>query len=185
MKKVLDQKEAQALLEIFERRFAENPRRHPDISWEDVRNRLTRQPQKLWSLKAMEDTGGAPDVVVLSENPDSITFVDCAPESPKGRRSLCYDREALDARKKHKPENDAKSAASDMNIRLLSVKEYRKLQELGTFDAKTSSWLRTPADVREKGGAIFGDYRFGRVFIYHNGADSYYGSRGFRGSLGV
>src|SRR5690606_24580966 len=140
---------------------------------------------KLWSLSEMERTGGEPDVVGYDKKTDEYIFFDCSPETPKGRRSICYDREALEARKQHKPETSAMDMASEMGIQLLTEEQYHELQRLGNFDTKTSSWLKTPEDVRELGGAIFGDRRFGRVFIYHNGADSYYGVRGFRGKLVV
>lgn len=159
--------------------------RHKDIEWKKVEEKLKTHPEKLWSLNEMEESGGEPDVVGFDKKTSEYIFYDCSGESPKGRRSLCYDREALESRKKHKPKNSAMDLAGDMGIELLTEEEYYKLQELGEFDSKTSSWLKTPNELRKLGGAIFGDYRFGRVFIYHNGAESYYGARGFRGSLKV
>jgi hypothetical protein len=159
--------------------------RHPGLEWADVQARLEANPEKLWSLNEMERTGGEPDVVGQDEETGEVVFYDCAAESPKARRSLCYDREALESRKAHKPKDSALDMAAAMGVELLSEAEYFQLQKLGEFDLKTSSWLKTPADVRELGGAIFGDRRFDRVFIYHNGADSYYSARGFRGALRV
>lgn len=159
--------------------------RHKDLKWDNVREKLEAHPEKFWTLNEMEQTDGEPDVVEHDKQTDEYIFYDCSVESPKGRRSLCYDRDALESRKKHKPKNSAMDVAADIGIKLLTEEEYRKLQELGEFDTKTSSWLKTPDEVRELGGAIFGDFRFGRVFIYHNGAESYYGARGFRGSLRV
>ena len=173
------------LLETLKTRFEENRNRHENLQWEAVLSRLDERPEKLRSLAEMERTGGEPDVVARDEETGEIIFYDCSPESPDGRRSVCYDAEALEARKKHKPADSAVAMAAAMGARLLSEEEYRGLQELGEFDTKTSSWLLTPPDVRERGGAIFGDYRFGRVFIYHNGAQSYYGARGFRCVLKV
>jgi hypothetical protein len=173
------------LLDVLRARFEENMERHGDLSWEEVRSRLESHPEKLWSLGEMERTGGEPDVVGRDEETGEFLFYDCSAESPRGRRSVCYDDEALQARKKHKPENSAIAMATAMGAVLLTEEQYRGLQELGEFDAKTSSWLLTPPDLRRRGGAIFGDYRFGRVFVYHNGADSYYAARGFRCVLGV
>jgi hypothetical protein len=173
------------LLNILKTRFEKNMNRHQGLAWDKVQARLEANPEKLWSLYEMERTGGEPDVIHHDAVTGEVTFYDCSAESPKGRRSLCYDREALEARKKHKPENSALDMAAAMGIELLTEDEYQTLQTLGRFDTKTSSWLKTPADIRNLGGAIFGDYRYGRVFIYHNGADSYYGVRGFRGSLKV
>lgn len=168
------------LLETLKTRFDGNMGRHDGLRWDRVQARLESAPGKLWSLSEMERTGGEPDVVGHDEEADEYLFVDCSTESPKGRRSVCYDRQALDARKKHKPENSAVEMASDMGAELLTEAQYRSLQELGEFDTKTSSWLRTPANIRKLGGAIFGDFRFGTVFVYHNGAESYYAARGFR-----
>jgi hypothetical protein len=173
------------LLNILKTRFEKNMNRHQGLTWDTVLARLEANPEKLWSLYEMARTGGEPDVIGQDELTGEVIFCDCAAESPGGRRSLCYDREALEARKKHKPENSALDMADAIGIALLTEDEYHTLQKLGQFDTKTSSWLKTPADIRKRGGAIFGDYRYGRVFIYHNGADSYYGARGFRGSLRV
>src|SRR5699024_9674678 len=153
--------------------------------WDKVEAKLKANPDKLWSLKEMERTGGEPDVVDYDQETDEYIFYDCSTESPKGRRSVCYDREGLESRKKYKPENNAIDMATDMGIDLLTEEQYRALQELGNFDKKTSSWIHTPTDIRELGGALFCDYRYGHVFVYHNGASSYYRSRGFRGSLRV
>ncbi len=159
--------------------------RHPGLSWAEVLSRLDASPEKLPSLHEMERTGGEPDVVGRDEGTGEILFFDCSPESPEGRRSLCYDQEALESRKQYKPEGSAVDVAAGMGIDLLTETQYFNLQELGEFDTKTSSWLKTPVEVRELGGAIFGDQRFGRVFVYHNGAQSYYAARGFRGALRV
>lgn len=184
-KRSLDDAGREALLATLGVRFEENMARHADTEWADVRERLEAREGKLWSLAEMERTGGEPDVVAHDGETGEYLFVDCSKESPDGRRSLCYDGEALAARKKHKPDGSAAEAAAGMGAELLTEAEYRGLQELGEFDTKTSSWLRTPPDVRERGGAIFGDYRYGRVFVYHNGAESYYAGRGFRCSLRV
>ncbi len=173
------------LLNELRARFHANLERHKSISWEKVALKLESAKEKLWSLNQMEQTGGEPDVVGFDKKTGEFVFYDCSAESPKGRRSLCYDLEAWEARKAHKPKNNAMDAAAEMRIELLTEEQYRRLQELGDFDTKTSSWLKTPAEVRKLGGAIFGDYRFGRVFVYHNGAESYYAARGFRGSLRV
>ena len=159
--------------------------RHQGLEWAGIQVRLESHPEKLWSLGEMERTGGEPDVVDYDDRADQFVFCDCSEESPKGRRSLCYDGEALESRKEHKPVNSAVDMATAMGIELLTEEQYRKLQELGNFDLKTSSWLRVPADIRKLGGAIFGDRRYDRVFVYHNSAPSYYGSRGFRGILRV
>lgn len=185
MRKKLSGKDRAGLLELLESRFKGNMDRHRDLSWEEVRARLEADEAKLWSLREMEDTGGEPDVVGHDKATGEFVFFDCSAETPKGRTSLCYDREALESRKQHKPADSAIDMARAMGIELLGEAEYHELQSLGEFDLKTSSWLRTPPEVRELGGAIFGDRRFGRVFIYHNGAQSYYGARGFRGSLRV
>lgn len=183
--KALEAEQREALLETLRIRFEENPARHEDIRWSDVREKLESRPEKLWSLSEMERTGGEPDVVGHDGKTGEFLFVDCSKESPEGRRSLCYDREALEARKKHKPDGNAVEMAEAMGAELLTEEQYRSLQEHGEFDTKTSSWLRTPPDIRELGGAIFGDYRYETVFIYHNGAQSYYAARGFRCSLRV
>jgi hypothetical protein len=175
----------EALLEALRVRFKDNMVRHKAIQWSKVQAKLEANPGKLWSLAEMERTGGEPDVVGQDKKSNVYIFNDCSIESPKGRRSVCYDQQALEARKKHKPNNSAQRMATDMGAELLTVEEYRKLQELGNFDTKTSSWLQTPPDIRELGGAIFGDFRYGTVFVYHNGAESYYAARGFRCSLRV
>lgn len=186
-KKDLSSEQKEELLSLLKDRFEKNKTRHKDLEWTDVATKLNTDSteEKLWSLHEMEKTGGEPDVVGYDSKADEFLFVDCTPESPKGRRSICYDREALESRKKHKPKNSAMDMAADMGIELLTEDQYQDLQNLGTFDTKTSSWLKTPDEVRKLGGAIFGDFRFGRVFIYHNGAESYYGGRGFRGVLRV
>lgn len=173
------------LLEVLTDRFEKNKERHPSLDWATIRKRLEGDPEKLWSLSEMEESGGEPDVIGYDEAADAYLFVDCAAESPKGRRSVCYDPDALESRKEHKPRHSARGMAAEMGIDLLNEAEYRQLQSVGTFDTKTSSWLRTPDAIRERGGAIFGDWRYGEVFIYHNGAESYYASRGFRGVVRV
>lgn len=183
--KDLSAKQREALLETLQERFEESMHRHEGIEWSEVRARLEARPDKLWSLAEMERTGGEPDVVGYDAQADEYLFYDCSKESPDGRRSICYDQEALEARKKRKPESSAVRMATDIGAELLTEEEYRRLQVLEEFDTKTSSWLRTPPDIRELGGAIFGDLRFGHVFIYHNGAESYYAARGFRCSLRV
>ncbi len=174
-----------ALLTTLKARFEKNMSRHAGITWDMVLARLEANPGKLWSLNEMERTGGEPDVVGLDNANGEVVFYDCSPETPEGRRNTCYDQAALEARKKFPPENSAKNMAEAMGIELLTEDQYRELQQLGHFDAKTSSWIETPVEIRKLGGALFADYRFGRVFIYHNGADSYYGARGFRGLLKV
>ena len=173
------------LLGELETRFEENMVRHQGLKWIAVLAKLETNPAKLWSLSEMERTSGEPDVVGVDKKTGEYIFYDCSPESPKGRRSLCYDRAAWESRKEHKPATSALEMAAEMGIKILSEEQYRELQKLGNFDTKTSSWLETPSDIRDLGGAIFGDYRFGRVFIYHNGAESYYAGRAFRGSLRV
>ena len=172
-------------MEELSDRFMENVNRHKGIEWTKVEERLRTNPRKLWSLNEMERTGGEPDVVGFDKKTGEYLFFDCSGESPKGSRSLCYDREALESRKKLKPDNSVIDMATDMGVNLLSEEEYRKLQTFGEFDIKTSSWIKTPSDIRTLGGAMFADRRYDKAFIYHNGADSYYGSRGFRGSLRV
>ena len=184
-KKTLTAKQKDELLKVLETRFAKHPKRHQGIEWSAVRKRLDAEPEALWSLNEMEVSGGEPDVVGRDGKGGAIIFFDCSAESPKGRRSLCYDRKALDARKEHKPADSAMDVAAAMGVELLNEEQYRALQELGEFDTKTSSWLQTPADIRKLGGAIFGDRRYNTVFRYHNGADSYYAARGFRASLRV
>ena len=183
MKLSADQREA--LLGLLEARFGKHMQRHPGLVWQDVRARLEANAEKLWSLHQMESTGGEPDVVGHDEVTGEYLFFDCAAESPADRRNACYDREALDARKENKPRHSAVDLAAAMGIELLSEAQYHALQTLGEFDLKTSSWVQTPPDVRARGGALFGDRRYGRVFIYHNGAQSYYAARGFRGALRV
>lgn len=174
-----------ALFSILKARFEENMNRHSGIEWANVQARLAANPEKLWSLNEMEQTGGEPDVVGFDKASGEYIFYDCAAESPKGRRSLCYDREALEARKEHKPKNNAMDVAADIGVEILTEEEYRELQKLGDFDLKTSSWVKTPAAIRKRGGAIFCDRRYDHVFTYHNGAESYYAARGFRGSLKI
>jgi Protein of unknown function (DUF4256) len=173
------------LLTMLQDRFENNMKRHKGLDWSKVQAKLEANPDKLWSLSEMETTGGEPDVVGQDKKSGEYIFFDCSKESPKGRRSFCYDRDALNSRKEHKPKNSALDAAAEMGISILTEDEYRELQKLGNFDNTTSSWIETPADIRELGGAIFGDYRYGKVFIYHNGAESYYAARAFRGSLRV
>ena len=179
----MEARERDELLRVLEDRFEQNPHRHRGIAWADVRARLERDPAALTSLRAMEATGGEPDVIGRGGETGPFTFCDCAPESPAGRRSVCYDQAALDARKEHRPRDSAVAMAAEMGVDLLTEGQYRELQTLGAFDTKTSSWIETPRDVRSLGGALFCDRRYGRVFVYHNGAQSYYAARGFRGLL--
>lgn len=172
-------------LEVLKERFDKNPNRHKGIGWASVQQRLEADAGKLWSLHEMEISGGEPDVIGMDGTTGEYIFVDCAAESPKGRRSICYDRAALNARKEHKPANSAMDVAEAMGIDILMEEQYRQLQRLGEFDLKTSSWIATPADIRKRGGALFCDRRYDTVFTYHNGADSYYAARGFRGMLKV
>ena len=181
----LSPEQREALLTALKVRFEKNMNRHQGLEWAKVRARLGANPEKLWSLNEMESTDGEPDVVSHDKKTGEYVFYDCSPESPKGRTSLCYDREALDSRKEHKPKSSAMDMAAAMGIELLTEEQYQELQRLGNFDTKSSSWLKTPGDIRKLGGAIFGDRRFGRVFVYHNGAESYYSGRGFRGWLRV
>jgi len=185
MKKQLSTEQRVELLDTLRARFEENAVRHKRIKWADVLARLEANPTKAWSLYEMERTGGEPDVVGFDNKTGECIFFDCSEETPKGRRSLCYDRAAWESRKQHKPESDAQSVAAAIGIEILTEDEYYDLQQVGEFDLKTSSWIATPRDVRELGGALFGDRRFGRIFTYHNGAESYYAARGFRGSLRV
>jgi len=173
------------LLSMLEKRFEKNTQRHKGMEWSDVREKLIASPEKLWSLNEMEKTEGEPDVVGYDAKTKEYIFFDCAAESPKGRRSLCYDRKAWEARKQHKPENTAEDIAAAMGIELLTEEQYRELQKTGMFDTKTSSWIQTPSEIRDLGGALFCDRRYNTVFLYHNGADSYYAARGFRGMLKV
>jgi hypothetical protein len=166
-------------------RFEKNMSRHKGLEWAKIQAKLESNNEKLWSLSEMERTGGEPDVVGYDKKTGEYTFYDCSAETPRGRRSVCYDREALDSRKEHKPGNSALDMAAAIGIELLTEEQYRELQKLGNFDTKTSSWLKTPSDIRKLGGAIFGDFRYGKVFTYHNGAESYFGARAFRGSLRV
>ncbi len=185
----LSPEQRKELLGVLKIRFEKNMNRHGGLLWNNVQAKLEIESEKLWSLNEMERTGGEPDVVVLmtvvNNKPGEFLFCDCAAETPKGRRSICYDREALDSRKEHKPENNALDMAEEMGIEILSEEQYRELQKLGTFDLKTSSWVKTPAMIRKLGGALFCDRRYDQVFVYHNGAESYYGVRGFRGLLRV
>lgn len=185
MTKKISAEQQEELLTILKTRFEKNPDRHEGIEWEKVQEKLTAQPNKLWSLQEMERTEGEPDVVGYDEATGEYLFYDCSKESPKGRRSVCYDREALEARKKHKPETSALDLANEMGITILTEEQYESLQQLGSFDLKTSSWIQTPENIRNLGGALFCDRRYDHVFVYHNGADSYYGARGFRGELRV
>jgi Protein of unknown function (DUF4256) len=185
MKKELPSKQREELLNTLKTRFEKNKSRHKGIEWANVQTKLEAKREKLWSLNEMEITGGEPDVVGHDKKTNEYIFYDCSPESPKGRRSICYDHEALEARKEHKPANSAVEMAADMGIDLLTEEQYRELQQLGAFDTKTSSWIITPAAIRKLGGALFCDRRYDTVFLYHNGAESYYAARGFRGSLRV
>lgn len=177
--------QAKTLLGILKERFEKNMNRHKGINWADVQKKLEASPGELWTIEQMEETGGEPDVIAYDKKTNEYTFCDCAAESPKGRRSICYDHQALESRKEHKPANSAVQMAEDMGITILDEQEYRNLQQLGKFDTKTSSWIITPAPIRKLGGALFCDRRYETVFLYHNGAESYYAARGFRGSLKV
>ncbi len=183
--KKLSAKQQTEVLNILEIRFNKNMKRHKTIDWATVKAKLIANPEKLWSLHEMEATGGEPDVIDFNAKTNEYFFYDCSAETPKGRRSICYDREALNTRKEFKPANSAMDMAITMGIEMLTEEQYKFLQKHGTFDTKTSSWLNTPSDIRKLGGAIFGDFRFERVFIYHNGVQSYYAGRGFRGLLKV
>lgn len=187
--KQLSPEQREGLLHTLKTRFEKNKNRHPGLEWANVQAKLEANGEKLWSLYAMEETGGEPDVVGQDEKTGEYLFYDCSPESPKGRRSVCYDREALESRKEHKPKDSATEMAASMGIELLTEEEYRELQSLQMtgekFDMKTSSWIKTPAAIRKLGGALFCDFRYDHVFVYHNGAESYYAARGFRGSLRV
>ena len=185
MKKDLSREQRQELLTILRARFEKNMERHQGLDWTKVQAKLEADPKKLWSLDDMEATGGEPDVVGFDEKTGEYIFYDCSAESPKGRRSICYDHQALESRKEHKPADSAVGMAANMGIELLTEEQYRELQRLGEFDVKTSSWVKTPVSIRKLGGALFCDRRFNTVFVYHNGAESYYGARGFRASLRV
>jgi len=184
-KKALSPEQREELLRALKARFEKNMSRHDGFEWAKIKTRLEANAEKLWSLSEMERTGGEPDLVGHDQKTGEYIFFDCSPDSPKGRTSLCYDREALNSRKEHKPKDTAMDMAAAMGIELLTEEQYQELQKLGSFDTKSSSWLKAPADIRKLGGAIFGDRRFGRVFVYHNGAESYYSGRGFRGSLRI
>lgn len=184
-KKALSPEQREELLKIVKARFEKNMNRHKGLEWSKIQARLEGNTEKLWSLNEMERTGGEPDVVGNDKKTDEYIFYDCAAESPKGRRSVCYDREGLESRKEFKPDKNAIDMASAMGIELLTEEEYRELQKLGSLDTKTSSWIKTPPDIRKLGGALFADFRYGNVFVYHNSAPSYYASRGFRGWLRV
>lgn len=181
----LSREQQEELLKALEDRFNKHMHRHKGLKWADAQAKLEARPDKLWSLDAMEETGGEPDVVGYDKSTGEFIFYDCSPESPKGRRSYCYDRKALDARKANKPENSVLDVAAEMGVEILTEEQYKELQALGEFDLKTSSWVQTPSDIRKMGGAIFCDRRYGKVFVYHNGADSYYAARGFRAVLKV
>lgn len=185
MSKSLSAEAAQELLKVLKTRFEKNRNRHEGMDWSKIQAKLEASPKKLWSLDEMEATEGEPDVVAYDKKTDEYIFFDCSAESPKGRRSLCYDRAALNSRKEHKPANSVLDMADEMGIELLTEEQYRELQQLGNFDTKTSSWVQTPEAIRKLGGAIFCDRRYGTIFMYHNGAESYYAARGFRGSLRV
>ncbi|MEZ0007641.1 hypothetical protein ABH942_003026 [Flavobacterium sp. 28YEA47A] len=184
-KKKLSESQSETLIGILRTRFEKNTNRHTGIKWADVQAKLEANPEKLWSLEEMEETGGEPDVVGFDKKTGEYIFFDCAAESPKGRRSICYDQQALESRKEHKPKDSAIAMADAMGIEILTEEQYRELQKLGVFDIKTSSWVLTPEDIRKRGGALFCDRRYDTVFLYHNGAESYYAARGFRGSLKV
>lgn len=184
-KKQLSPSQQEELLKVLKARFEKNMKRHTGIEWAKVQAKLEANPAKLWSLDMMEETGGEPDVVGYDKKANEYIFFDCSAESPSGRRSFCYDRDAWESRKEHKPENNVIDMATDMGIELLTEEQYRELQQLGNFDLKTSSWIKTPTEMRKLGGALFCDRRFNHVFTYHNGVQSYYAARGFRGSLRV
>ncbi len=181
--KLLSSEQKNDLIQLLQARFEKNKNRHKDIEWNNVLAKLEKNPEKLWSLNEMEKTGGEPDVIDFNKNTDAYIFVDCSSESPSGRRSVCFDREALETRKEYKPENNAIDMAAAMGTELLTEEQYKKLQQLGKFDSKTSSWIQTPDEIRKLGGALFADFRYNHVFVYHNGAQSYYAARGFRTML--
>lgn len=184
-KKKLSASQSETLMGILRTRFEKNANRHKGLKWSDIQAKLEANPEKLWSLDEMEETGGEPDVVGFDKKTGKYIFYDCAPESPKGRRSICYDPQALESRKEHKPKDSAIAMADAMGIEILTEEQYRELQKLGEFDLKTSSWVKTPTEIRKRGGALFCDRRYDTVFLYHNGAESYYAARGFRGCLKV
>ncbi|UKT64079.1 DUF4256 domain-containing protein [Pedobacter mucosus] len=184
-KKELSTQQNEDLLLVLRTRFENNLHRHKTIEWLNVKAKLEGNPEKCWSLNEMEITGGEPDIIEYDKSTDEFIFYDCAMESPKGRRSCCYDNEALVARKENKPKNSAIETAASMGIKILSESQYRVLQQYGNFDTKTSSWIETPGDIRKLGGALFADFRYNNIFVYHNGAESYYAARGFRGLLRV
>lgn len=183
--KQLSADQREALLALLKKRFEKNMPRHKGLEWEAIQAKLEASPNKLYSLDLMEETGGEPDVIGFDEKTGEYLFCDCAPESPKGRRSICYDHEALESRKENKPKDSALKMATEMGVKILTEDQYRQLQQLGRFDTKTSSWVSTPSDIRKLGGAVFCDLRYNTVFLYHNGAESYYAARGFRGMLKV
>lgn len=183
--KNLTTEETTTLLQLLKTRFEKNKNRHEGLDWEKVQAKLEANPIKMWSLNEMEQTGGEPDVVGFDDKTSEFIFFDCSAETPKGRRSICYDHEALEKRKEHKPANSAMNMAKDMGIEILTEAQYRDLQKFGNFDMKSSSWVLTPSDIRKLGGAVYCDFRYNTIFLYHNGADSYYAVRGFRGSLRV
>jgi hypothetical protein len=185
MKNAIPSRERAELMSVLKTRFEKNMARHKGLDWAKIQERVEADPKKLWSLNEMEKTGGEPDVVAFDKKTGEYLFFDCSPESPKGRRSLCFDRAAWESRKEHKPQNNALDVAAEIGIEILSEEQYRELQKLGEFDLKTSSWIQTPPDIRKLGGALFCDRRYNTVFLYHNGAESYYGARGFRGSLRI
>lgn len=184
-KKKLSASQSETLMGILRTRFEKNANRHKGLKWSDIQAKLEANPEKLWSLDEMEETCGEPDVVGFDKKTGEYIFYDCAPESPKGRRSICYDPQALESRKEHKPKDSAIAMADAMGIEILTEEQYRELQKLGEFDLKTSSWVKTPTEIRKRGGALFCDRRYDTVFLYHNGAESYYAARGFRGCLKV
>ena len=184
-KEKLSSKQHEEILKILKARFEKNLDRHKSVKWQKIHEKLEKHEEKLWSLYEMERTGGEPDVISYDDKSDEYIFYDCSAESPKGRRSICYDKKALESRDKNKPEDSAIHMAEEMGIKILTEEQYRELQKLGEFDLKTSSWIETPEEIRKLGGALFCDRRYNTVFVYHNGADSYYASRGFRGSLRV
>lgn len=184
-KKNVSPEQRSTLISILKDRFEKHIGRHKNLEWTKIQLKLEANPEKLWSLYEMERTGGEPDVVGYDKKKDEYLFYDCSAESPKDRRSICYDQEALESRKEHKPKNSAVAMASEMGIELLTEEQYRDLQQLGKFDTKTSSWIKTPSEIRKLGGSLFADFRYRTVFVYHNGAESYYAARGFRGSLRI